>query len=148
MMRKNKLPVVIMTHSLPREWISSLEGVCELYIGPTDATEFDRKLINILPRAEGLFTLLTIPINENLLLQATKLRVISNMAVGVDNLDINACTIRKNPVGNTPGVLTESTADLTMALLLSIARLSHQASLDAHQGGGLPGHQQAGWDWS
>jgi lactate dehydrogenase-like 2-hydroxyacid dehydrogenase len=56
------------------------------------------------------------------------------MAVGVDNIDVKACTLRKIPVGNTPGVLTESTADLTMALLLSIARNIHRASLDAREG--------------
>jgi lactate dehydrogenase-like 2-hydroxyacid dehydrogenase len=56
------------------------------------------------------------------------------MAVGVDNIDIKACTLRKLPVGNTPGVLTESTADLTMALMLSIARNIPQSSQDAREG--------------
>jgi glyoxylate reductase len=133
-MSDDKLPIVIMTHALPREWISSLEGKCELFIGPTDATKLEPKLVAMLPQAEGLFTLLTIPVTEIVLQQAPKLRVISNMAMGVDNIDIKACTLRKIPVGNTPGVLTESTADLTMALLLSIARNIPQASLDARQG--------------
>jgi glyoxylate reductase len=65
---------------------------------------------------------------------ATKLRVISNMAVGVDNIDVAACTRRGIPVGNTPGVLTEGTADLTMTLLLAAARGLQQASQDARQG--------------
>ena len=56
------------------------------------------------------------------------------MAVGVDNIDITACTRRRIPVGNTPGVLTESTADLTFALILSIARNIPQASNDAVEG--------------
>ena len=56
------------------------------------------------------------------------------MAVGVDNIDIAACTQRGIPVGNTPGVLTESTADLTMALILSIARNIPTASRDAYEG--------------
>jgi lactate dehydrogenase-like 2-hydroxyacid dehydrogenase len=81
-----------------------------------------------------LFTLLTIPVTETMLNNATKLRVISNMAVGVDNIDLKACTDRKIPVGNTPGVLTESTADLTMALILAIARNIPVASQDARQG--------------
>jgi len=62
------------------------------------------------------------------------LRVISNMAVGYDNIDVPLCTARGIPVGNTPGILTEATADLTMALLLSAARRLPQASLDAHNG--------------
>lgn len=141
---KRNLPVVIMTHTLPNDWISSLQGECELHIGPTDATEIDPKLVKLLSLVEGMFTLLTIPVTEAVLSLAPKLRVISNMAVGVDNIDINACTQRKIPVGNTPGVLTESTADLTMSLLLSIARNIAQASLDARQGRWLT-WSPAGW---
>jgi glyoxylate reductase len=130
----SNFPVVIMSHTLPDDWIAALQDECELHIGPTDAIELDPKLAKLLPIAEGLFTLLSIPITESVLNHAPKLRVISNMAVGVDNIDIRACTERKIPVGNTPGVLTESTADLTMSLLLSIARNIPQASLDARQG--------------
>ncbi|MFO0636184.1 MAG: hypothetical protein U0168_25400 [Nannocystaceae bacterium] len=50
---------------------------------------------------------------------APRLRVVSNMAVGVDNIDLAACAARGIPVGHTPGVLTDATADLTMALVLS-----------------------------
>ena len=71
----------------------------------------------------GLYCLLTEQIDEKLLDSAgPQLRVVSQMAVGYDNIDITACTRRGIPVGNTPGVLTEATADLTMALLLSTAR--------------------------
>ncbi len=133
-MNEQKLPVVLMTHHLPKEWIISLEGRCYLYEGPEDATQWDTGLLELLPQCEGLFTLLTIPVTDSILKQAPHIRVVSNMAVGVDNIDVNACSSRKIPVGNTPGVLTESTADLTMALLLSIARNLPQASLDARQG--------------
>jgi lactate dehydrogenase-like 2-hydroxyacid dehydrogenase len=133
-MSGKKLPIVIITHTLPQEWISTLGSECNLFIGPVDATELDPALIDVLPQAEGLFTLLTIPVTDIVLRQAPSLRVISNMAVGVDNIDIKACTLRKIPVGNTPGVLTESTADLTMALMLSIARNIPQSSQDAREG--------------
>jgi glyoxylate reductase len=129
-----KLPIVLLTHSLPQEWISSLESECRLFFGPKDAIELSTALIKVLPQAEGLLTLLTIPVTDTMLQQAVKLRVISNMAVGVDNIDVKACTLRKIPVGNTPGVLTESTADLTMALILSIARNIPQSSHDARDG--------------
>jgi glyoxylate reductase len=111
-----------------------LKGKCRLFIGPPDATELDHGLTKMLPQAEGLFTLLTIPVTKAMLDNAPKLRVVSNMAVGVDNIDINTCTYKKIPVGYTPGVLTESTADLTMALLLTIARNITQAQLDAKEG--------------
>ncbi len=143
-MTKTQFPIVIMTHTLPDEWISSLDGECNLIVGPPDAVELDPRLIEMLPQAEGLFTLLTIPVSENVLKLTPKLRVISNMAVGVDNIDINACTERKIPVGNTPGVLTESTADLTMALMLSTARNIFNANLDAREGRWIT-WSPAGW---
>src|SRR4030065_2293040 len=128
------LPIVLITHSLPIEWIYSLAEHCTYFTGPTDATELDPALIALLPDAEGLVSLLTIPVTEEILEKTPNLRVVSNMAVGVDNIDIKACTKRGIPVGNTPGVLTESTADLTMALLLSIARNIPRANRDALEG--------------
>lgn len=127
-------PLVIMTHQLPNDWILPLSERCNLIAGPEDATELDSNLKQFLPEAEGLLSLLTIPVQKELLDLAPKLKVISNLAVGVDNIDIQACTYRKIPVGNTPGVLTESTADLTMALILSIARNIPNASKDARNG--------------
>lgn len=133
-MKQSKQPLVLVTHRLPPDWISSLNGKCRMVIGPKDATELTDELLEKIPEAEGLFTLLTIPITEELLTKAMRLRVVSNMAVGVDNIDVNACTVRGIPVGNTPGVLTEGTADLTMALVLAIARRVREASLDAIDG--------------
>src|SRR6266508_1524073 len=71
---------------------------------------------------EALVCLLTDPIDEELLAQASHLRVIANVAVGYDNIDVPAATRRKIVVTNTPGVLTETTADFTWALLLATAR--------------------------
>jgi len=127
-------PLVIMTHKLPEAWIASLQGKCRLEIGPQDATFLAPELEALLPQAEGLFCLLTIPVREALLSNAPHLRVVSNMAVGFDNIDLAACTRRDIPVGNTPGVLTEGTADLTMALLLAVARNIPSASQDAREG--------------
>ena len=71
----------------------------------------------------GLYCLLTEKIDDELLdAVGSQLKVVSQMAVGYDNIDVAACTRRGIPVGNTPGVLTEATADLTMALLLGTAR--------------------------
>ncbi len=127
-------PLVIMTHTLPGAWIASLQGKCRLEVGPQDATYLAPELEALLPQAEGLFCLLTIPVRETLLSKAPHLRVVSNMAVGYDNIDLAACTRRGIPVGNTPGVLTEGTADLTMALLLAVARNIPSASQDAREG--------------
>ena len=72
--------------------------------------------------ADGLLCLLTDRIDEELLAGAPRLKVVSQMAVGYDNIDVQACTARGVVVGNTPGVLTETTADLAFALLLATAR--------------------------
>jgi glyoxylate reductase len=130
----SSLPLVLITHTLPDGWLASLEGRCRMLVGPWDATELAPHLQAALPEAEGLFSLLTIPVHQALLEQAPRLRVVSNMAVGYDNIDVPACTARGIPVGNTPGVLTEGTADLTMALLLSIARGLPGAAADAREG--------------
>lgn len=70
----------------------------------------------------GLLCMLTDSIDSAVLAAAPDLRVISQMAVGCDNIDLEACKANGIPVGNTPGVLTDATADLTMALMLSLAR--------------------------
>lgn len=135
-MPDTQLPLVIVTHQLPKGWLDKLEGRCRLVIGPhsRDFGGFAPELEPHLGAAEGLFSVLTVPIDEALLGRAPKLRVVSNMAVGVDNVDVAACTRRGIPVGNTPGVLVDGTADLTLAILLSIARRIPEASLDAREG--------------
>lgn len=72
--------------------------------------------------ADGLLTLLTDRIDAAVLDKAPRLKVVSNMAVGYDNIDLPTATARGIVVGNTPGVLTETTADLAFALLLASAR--------------------------
>jgi lactate dehydrogenase-like 2-hydroxyacid dehydrogenase len=114
--------------------MASLRGRVRALAGLVDATEIAPQLRAHLAEAEGLFCLLTIPVRAPLLAQMPRLRVVSNMAVGYDNIDVPACTRRRIPVGNTPSVLTEATADLTLALLLSAARGLPQSAQDARQG--------------
>jgi glyoxylate reductase len=71
---------------------------------------------------QGLVCLLTDKIDRDLLSEAPKLRVISNFAAGYDNIDITEATKRRIVVGNTPEVLTETTADFTFALIMAAAR--------------------------
>ena len=72
--------------------------------------------------SDGLLCLLTDRIDADLMNAATRLRVVSNCAVGYDNIDVAAATARRIMVCNTPGVLTETTADLAWALIMSVAR--------------------------
>jgi glyoxylate reductase len=80
------------------------------------------ELIAYLQDAEALVCLLTDAIDEALLARAPRLRVVANVAVGYNNIDVPAATRRRIVVTNTPGVLTETTADFTWALLLATAR--------------------------
>jgi lactate dehydrogenase-like 2-hydroxyacid dehydrogenase len=133
-MKNSPLPLVLVTHTLPEGWLDSLAGNCRMLNGPQDATLLAPELEAHLGEAIGLLTLLTISVTEDLLVNAPQLQVISNMAVGVDNIDLEACSKRGIPVGNTPDVLTEGTADLAIALLLGIARRLPEASQDAAAG--------------
>ena len=81
------------------------------------------ELLRRVAGCDGIVTLLTDPVDGELLDAAgSRLRVVSNYAVGFDNVDVPACTARGIAVGNTPGVLTETTADLAWSLLMAAAR--------------------------
>ena len=84
--------------------------------------------------AEGLLCLLTDPIDAELIAGCPELRAIANCAVGTDNVEIAAATARGIPVGNTPEVLTDSTADLAVALMLAISRRLCEGERAVHAG--------------
>src|SRR5207237_837654 len=94
----------------------------ELDVWDDDLPPAREELLRRAALAEGLLTTLNDAVDAELLAAARALRVVSNHAVGVDNVDVAACTARGIWVTNTPGAVTESTADLTWALLLAVAR--------------------------
>ncbi|MCH9687999.1 MAG: D-glycerate dehydrogenase [Deltaproteobacteria bacterium] len=128
------LPLVLVTRALPEGWLDGLRGRCRTVVGDAQTPGFDAPLLEALPDAEGILCLLTERIDGAVLDRAPRLRVVSTMAVGVDNIDLDACAARGIVVGHTPGVLTEATADLTMALLLAVARRLPDAAADARAG--------------
>jgi glyoxylate reductase len=83
---------------------------------------------------DGLVSLLTDRVDAALLAAAPRLKVVSNFAVGVNNVDVPACTARGVKVGNTPGVLTDATADIAVTLLLAAARRLGESCADAKAG--------------
>jgi len=131
---EDRKPLVIVTRALPDGWLDALDGPCEVRTGPADRAGIAPELEPHLPEARGILCMLTERVDSALLDRMPKLEVVSNMAVGVDNIDVQACTSRKIPVGNTPGVLTDATADLTMGLLIAAARRLPEASRDAREG--------------
>jgi len=132
-MNLNK-PLVLMTHELPEDWVGKLLEDYQVITGFNEERGLDSRLIKHLDKAEGILCLLDDPLPAEILEKAPNLKVVSSMAVGVDNIDLAACTRLGIPVGHTPGVLTEGTADLTVALLLAVCRRILTASEDARQG--------------
>lgn len=127
-------PIILMTHPLPGDWVESDLDDFEVILGHEEERGIVGELREYLSRASGILCLLDDPISAEILDSASHLKVVSNMAVGVDNIDLEACTERGIPVGHTPGVLTDGTADLTIALLLAVCRQLLRASEDARQG--------------
>lgn len=115
-------PRVLVTRHVYPQAIAILQEHCVVDYRDSHDVMDEATLVKKLQHADGVVCQLTDKLSANVLAQAPKLRVVSNVAVGYDNLDVAAATARKIVVTNTPGVLTEATADLTFALLLAVAR--------------------------
>ena len=111
-----------VTRQIPEEALQIIRTACDAEVWPEPDPPSRESLLGALPSVDGLLCLLTDRVDAEVLDAAPNLRVVSQMAVGVDNIDVSACTERGIPVGNTPGVLTETTADLAFALILATAR--------------------------
>ncbi len=115
-------PRVFVTRRIPKEGIDLLSEVASVEVWPDRLPPPREELIKEAARSDGLLTLLTDRIDQELMDAAPRLRVVANYAVGYDNIDVESATSRGIWVTNTPGVLTEATADFSFALLLAAAR--------------------------
>ncbi len=121
-MSQEARPKVYVTRQIEQTGLQLLHEVCQVDIWPGEMPVPREVLLREVAACDGLLALVTDKIDEELLQAAPKLRVVSNMAVGYDNIDVAACTRCGVLVGNTPGVLTDTTADLAFALLMATAR--------------------------
>jgi len=127
-------PRVLVTRRLLPEALAYLNEHAEVE-GGTDPRGFAREdLKKRIADKDGLLSLLVDRIDSEIIRAAPKLRMIANCAVGVDNIDLRAARERGILVSNTPGVLTEATADLTWALILAAARKIPQADRFTREG--------------
>ena len=115
-------PKILDTRHIPQAGLDVLREACEVELNPDDHKFTPEELRQRVADKEGLVCLLTDTIDDALLAAGPRLKVVSNVAVGFDNVDVKAATKRGIVVCNTPGVLTETTADLTWALLMAVAR--------------------------
>ncbi len=116
-------PRVLVTRVIPDEGLDLVREACDVDLWEDELPPPRDELLRRVAGIEGMLSLLTDHVDDELLDAAgPQLKVVSNFAVGFDNIDVPALTRRGIPAGNTPGVLTETTADLAFALLMAAAR--------------------------
>jgi lactate dehydrogenase-like 2-hydroxyacid dehydrogenase len=125
---------------MPREAVERIEARCEVTMHPEDTQLPAAQLIESCRDVEGLLAS-GVAVTEELLEQAPHLRVVSNLGVGYDRIDVAACTRHRVLVTNTPGVVTGATADLSFALLMAVARRLVEADHYVREG------NWRSWSW-
>ncbi|NJD28265.1 MAG: D-glycerate dehydrogenase [Chloroflexi bacterium] len=116
-------PRVFVARIIPDDGLEPIRAACDVEVWPNELPPQRAELLRAIEGCDGVLTLLTDRVDDEFLDHAGPgLKVVSNFAVGFDNIDVPACTRRGVAVGNPPGVLTETTADLAFALLMAAAR--------------------------
>ncbi|MEK3936049.1 D-glycerate dehydrogenase [Sporosarcina sp. FSL W7-1349] len=128
-------PIVYITRKLPAEAVTPLQDQFEVRMWESESEAVPRTvLLEEAAKADALWTVITDTVDDELLAAAPQLKIVANMAVGYNNIDTTAAQERGVIVTNTPGVLTETTADLTFALLLATARRLGEAEQELRAG--------------
>ncbi len=115
-------PMVVVTRAMPRDALDLLARHFNVDANGADRTYTPEELLSHARAADALVAFVTDRIDDALLANCPKLKVVANVAVGYDNVDVPAATRRNVAVTNTPGVLTDATADFAFALLLAVVR--------------------------
>lgn len=115
-------PRVLLTRRIPAAVLARLEAACEVDLHRGETAIPPGELEARLTGKQALICLLTDSVNERVLAAGADLRIVANIAVGYDNIDVAAATRRGIAVTNTPDVLTEATAEMTWALILAATR--------------------------
>ncbi len=134
------LPKVFISRPLPRAAVERIATQCEVTLHPEDVRLPPAQLSAACREIEGLVAS-GVRVDAELVEQAPRLRVVTTVGVGYDNIDVAACTRRRIMVTNTPGVVTEATADLAFALLMAVARRLVEADRYVREG------QWRYWQW-
>jgi len=116
------MPTIAVTRKIPEAGLQPLREAGDLRLWPDDLPPNPQQLAELLHGCAGALTMVNDRIDAALLDAAPSLRVVSTFAVGYDNIDVQAATARGVAICNTPGVLTESTADAAFSLLIAAAR--------------------------
>jgi glyoxylate reductase len=127
---------ILITRALFPDILNTIEKNFNLIVWSEEAPPPKKWILDNLSTTEALISMLNDKIDGEVIRtgKSNKLKVISQMAVGYDNIDVQSATKNHIPVGNTPGVLTETTADFTWALLMSLARQVLTSHNEVHKG--------------
>lgn len=127
-------PKVYVTRMIPQKALDMIAQVAEMKVWSGELPPPREALLEEVRDIDGLLALLTDKIDASVMQAAPRLKVISNLAVGYDNIDVTEATKRGIVVGNTPEVLTETTADFAFALLMAAARRVAEADAFTRKG--------------
>src|SRR5579863_82728 len=120
--RRKSRPKIFVARQIDEAALERLRAEASVAVWKGEMPPSEKALRIALKDADGVLSMLTEKIDATMIARAPRLRVISNLAVGVDNIDLDAATRAGIAVGHTPGVLTNATADLAFALLMATAR--------------------------
>src|SRR4051794_26353245 len=127
-------PKVFVSRRIPDEGLNRIAAECDVDLWPQQLPPPSDTLRDRIKDCDGLVSLLTDRVDGPLLDATPRLKVVSNYAVGFNNVDVPACSARGVCVGNTPGVLTDATADTAVMLLMVAARRLGESAADAKAG--------------
>jgi glyoxylate reductase len=128
-------PKVFVTRIIPDKGLEIVSEFCDVDLWLEELPPSRQELLKRVQGMDGLLCLLTDQVDGEVMDAAgAQLKVISNHAVGFDNIDVPAATARGIPVGNTPDVLTDATADFAFALLMAVARRIPEGERYVHEG--------------
>ncbi len=128
------MPKVFVARRIPAAGLDRIAAAADVDVWPDRLPPSPEVLRERVRDCDGLVSLLTDRVDAALLAAAPRLQVVSNFAVGFNNVDVPACTARGVRVGNTPGVLTDATADIAVTLMLAAARRLGESATDAKEG--------------
>ncbi|HHV36691.1 MAG TPA: D-glycerate dehydrogenase [Candidatus Cloacimonetes bacterium] len=127
-------PKLLLTRLIPQNAIDLLSEVFEVHANTAERGLSREELLGAVADKDALLCLLSDKINAELMDKGKKLKVVSNYAVGYNNIDLDAAKERNIAVCNTPGVLTESTADIAWSLVMAAARRIPESEIFLRQG--------------
>lgn len=140
------LPKVLITNTVPNSALESLAEIAKIIMGPANGDLMSREeVLHLVPSLDAIINQAELHVNAELLDAAPRLKIVANVSLGTDNLDLPLMTARGVWAANAPGTFVESTADCTFALLLAVVRRIVEA--DAYvRSGAWKSFQPGVWD--